>query len=46
MEYYVTTDPTKPYNALCVCVPAVKLEEVFKICNEGVAGDIEVWQEG
>ena len=38
MEYYVTTDPTKPYNALCVCVPAVKLEEVFKICHEGVAG--------
>jgi hypothetical protein len=23
---------------LCVCVPAVKLDEVFKICHEGVAG--------
>ena len=23
---------------LCVCVPAVKLEEVFKICHEGMAG--------
>jgi len=32
------TDPAKPYDALCVCVPAVKLEEVFKICHEGVAG--------
>ena len=30
--------PAKPYNALPVCVPAVKLEEVFKICHEGVAG--------
>jgi len=33
------TDPTKPYDALRVCVPTVKLEEVFKICHEGVAGD-------
>ena len=32
------TDPAKPCDALCVCVPAVKLEEVFKICHEGVAG--------
>ena len=32
------TDPAKPYDALRVCVPAVKLEEVFKICHEGVAG--------
>ena len=32
------TDPSKPYHALRVCVPAVKLEEVFKICHEGVAG--------
>ena len=31
------TDPAKPYDALH-CVPAVKLEEVFKICHEGVAG--------
>ena len=29
------TDPAKPYDALRVCVPAVKLEEVFKICHEG-----------
>ena len=27
------TDPAKPYDALCVCVPAVKLEEVFKVCR-------------
>ena len=32
------TDPAKPYDALHVCVPTVKLEEVFKICHEGVAG--------
>ena len=32
------TDPAKPYDALRVCVPAVKLEEVFKICHEDVAG--------
>ena len=32
------TDPAKPYDAVCVCVPTVKLEEVFKICHEGVAG--------
>ena len=32
------TDPAKPYDALHVCVPAVKLEEVFKIYHEGVAG--------
>ena len=32
------TDPAKPHDALRVCVPAVKLEEVFKICHEGVAG--------
>ena len=25
------TDPAKPYDALRVCVPAVKLDEVFKI---------------
>ena len=30
------TDPAKPYDALRVCVPAAKLEEVFKICHEGV----------
>ena len=32
------TDPAKPYDALRVCVSAVKLKEVFKICHEGVAG--------
>ena len=32
------TDPAKPCDALRVCVPAAKLEEVFKICHEGVAG--------
>ena len=32
------TDPAKPYDALCVCVPAVKLKEVFKISHEGLAG--------
>ena len=32
------TDPAKPYDALHVCLPAVKLEEVFQICHEGVAG--------
>ena len=32
------TDPAKPYDALCVCVPSVKLEEVFKICHKGMAG--------
>ena len=36
--YNRQTDPAKPYDALHVCVPAVKLEEVFKICHEGVAG--------
>ena len=34
------TDPAKSYDALRVCVPAAKLEEVFKICHEGVAGDV------
>ena len=38
MEYYVT------YDALHVCVSAVKLEEVFKICHEGVAGTLEKFQ--
>ena len=33
-------DPAKPYDALCV--PAVKLEEVFKICHEAVAGTSEI----
>ena len=32
------TDPANPYDALHVCVHAVKLEEVFKICHEFVAG--------
>ena len=32
------TDPAKPYDALRVCVPVVKLEEVFKIFHEGMAG--------
>ena len=32
------TDPAKPYNALRVYVPAVKQEEVFKICHKGLAG--------
>ena len=32
------TDLAKPYDALHVCVPAVKLEEVFKICHEDMAG--------
>ena len=32
------TDPAKPYDALSVCIPAGKLDEVFKICHEGVAG--------
>jgi hypothetical protein len=36
--YNLHTDPAKPYDALCVCVPAVKLEEGFKICHEGMAG--------
>jgi len=31
------TDPAKPYDALHVCVPTVKLEEVFKVCHEGMA---------
>ena len=31
------TDPTKPYNALHVCVPAVKVKETFKICHEGMS---------
>ena len=31
------TDPTKPYNALHVCVPKVKVKEAFKICHEGVS---------
>ena len=31
-------DPAKPYDALHVCVLSVKLEEVIKICHEGVAG--------
>ena len=38
LYYNWHTDPAKPYDALRVCVPAVKLEEVFKICHEGVAG--------
>ena len=36
--YNSHTDPAKLYNALRVCVPTVKLEEVFKICHEGLAG--------
>ena len=35
--YNCHTDPAKPYDALHVCVPAVELEEVFKICHEGMA---------
>ena len=31
------TDPTKPYNALRVCIPKVKVKETFKICHEGVS---------
>ena len=38
MEYYVS------YDALHVCVSAVKLEEVFKICHEGVVGTLEKFQ--
>ena len=43
------TDPTKPYNALHVCVPKVKVKERFKICHEGmsargVAGTLEKFQ--
>jgi len=38
LSYNRHTDPAKPYDALRVCVPTVKLEEVFKICQEGVAG--------
>ena len=37
-------DPAKPYDALRVCAPAVKLEEVFKICHEGVAGTLDKFQ--
>ena len=36
--YDCHTDPAKPNDALSVCVPAVKFEEVFKICHKGVAG--------
>ena len=45
------TDPTKPYNALRVCVPKVKVKEVFSICHEsvsarhrGVAGTFDKFQ--
>ena len=31
------TDPTKPHNALHICVPKVKVKEAFKICHEGVS---------
>ena len=27
------TDPNKPYNALCICVPTVKVKETFQICH-------------
>ena len=32
------TDPTKPYDALRICVPEVKLKETFQfqICHEGI----------
>ena len=30
------TDPTKPYDALSICVPTVKVKETFQICHEGV----------
>ena len=42
--YNLHTDPANPYDVLCVCVPAVKLEEVFKICHEGVAGTLDKFQ--
>ena len=38
LSYNRHRDPAKPYDALRVCVPAVKLEEVFKICHKVVAG--------
>ena len=31
------TDPTKPYDALCVCIPVVKVKKTFQICHEGVS---------
>ena len=30
------TDPTNPYDALHICVPALKVKETFKICHKGV----------
>ena len=38
-SYVITVTQIQPsHDALHVCVPAVKLEEVFKICHEGMAG--------
>lgn len=34
---YIHTDPAKPYDALHICVPEVKLKETFQICHEGMA---------
>ena len=30
------TDPAKPCDTLHICTPAVKVNEVFKICHEGL----------
>ena len=38
------TDPTKPYNALRVCVPKVKVKEVFSIYTRGCPLDTGAWQ--
>ena len=29
-------DPTKPYNALHICLPETRLKEAFQICHEGI----------
>ena len=36
LSYNRHTDPTNPYDALHISVPAVKVKETFKICSEGV----------
>ena len=49
--YNKHTDPTKPYDALRLSVPAVKVKETFQICHEGlsarhrgVAGTLDKFQ--
>ena len=29
-------EPTKPYNALHICIPEARLKEAFQICKEGI----------